>query len=115
MERTQQPALIYAGIGARATPDPVLAHMTKIAVLARTDRLASHKRRRRWSRYGLRSWGAPGKPEDHLSPVAWLQRLRGATLPHTHPGRALILPRHRFQNAPRLEPLLAGRPEAART
>ena len=31
MERTQQPALIYAGIGARATPDPVLAHMTKIA------------------------------------------------------------------------------------
>ena len=37
MERTQQPALIYAGIGARATPGPVLAHMTKIAdSLART-------------------------------------------------------------------------------
>ena len=37
MERTQQPALIYAGIGARATPDPVLADMTKMAdSLART-------------------------------------------------------------------------------
>ena len=31
MERTQQPALIYAGIGARATPDSVLADMTKMA------------------------------------------------------------------------------------
>lgn len=81
VERIHQPALmvseahvdddtfVYAGIGARATPEPVLATMTK---LAGSHRLASDKRGRPRRRHGLRQW-SPGRQKNHLPAVAHVQ------------------------------------------
>ena len=74
------PTLLYAGIGARATPAAVLAKHEHNRGMAGADRLVSVIRRGGRGRYCV-CRGRAGRPADDLAAVAELQRASRAGLP----------------------------------